>query len=73
MNDHEFGENSAGIHLISVVGNGMTICGDVEEGDAPCDIEPLRETKARVVTCPECIRIIEYCRGVRTNKKAVSR
>jgi len=63
-----YSENNKGVHLDSPVGDGRTLCGDVEEGDEPLGIEPANPTSKTTVTCPDCIRIIAYCRGVKTGK-----
>lgn len=63
-----FYENSKGVHLEGAHDDHL-LCGDALEGDASerfaSIIEPAVETTKRVVTCPDCIRVIEQCRGVR--------
>ena len=62
----DFAENNDGVHLM----NGeFSLCGDSfdigsTEGEECGDLMP---TKARTVTCVECIAIIKLCRGVRTH------
>lgn len=66
----EFAENRGGVHLM----NGeFTLCGDA------IDIEALLEddhndgnpvpTDKKVVTCVDCVRIIQMCRGTRTGSR----
>jgi 4-hydroxy-3-methylbut-2-en-1-yl diphosphate synthase IspG/GcpE len=58
----EFEENEDGVHVLSPLFAEMTLCGDAfdsEYGDG------LRKTRARVVTCPQCARVVKALRGVR--------
>lgn len=65
-----FYENDKGVHL-GCAHESRTLCGDVLEGDIDeysiynIGIQPANDTKCRVVTCPDCIRVILHCRDVR--------
>ena len=62
----DFAENGDGVHLM----NGeFTLCGDSfdigsTEGEECGDLKP---TNKRTVTCSNCAKIIQLCRGVRTS------
>lgn len=70
MTTKRFVENKDGVHLYSPFSD-FTICGDTDDGDTArfIDIEPMRSTKKRVVTCSKCIQVILQCRGVRIKCK----
>ena len=63
----EFMENLAGVHLMY---GRSTICGetidiDYEDDNYVCINGTLKKTKQQIVTCPECIHLIKYCRYVK--------
>lgn len=62
----KFLENKDGVHLTSPFAD-HTLCGDTNDGDTNpfIDVESLKDTNKRIVTCVRCIRIIVQCRGVR--------
>lgn len=69
MNDREFLENKKGVHLMGVQAGGeFTLCGDsfdisnTEEGYLDGDLLP---TNKKIVTCPDCVRVILHIRGVK--------
>jgi hypothetical protein len=67
----KYGENNRGIHLMANLNGGDTaLCGQPSEGgweDGADIITGMRLRKRGPVTCPECIAIIKWCQGVRTN------
>ena len=71
METKDFWENDDGVHLMGPdLGGEFTLCGvafDCEE-DRELDGGPLVRTKKKVVTCPHCIRIIDYCKGVKIKR-----
>lgn len=64
-NRRRFVENRDGVHLYSPFDD-HTLCGDTDDGDTHrmINIEPMRSTGKRIVTCQRCIAIILVCRGV---------
>ena len=59
----EFMESSDGVHLMH---GEYTLCGDAFDlGDTEEGAPEIRTTAKRTVTCPNCIEIIELCKGVR--------
>lgn len=66
MTKQKFIENCDGVHLHHPTMD-FTLCGDTNDGDTKVDIEPLRNTNKRIITCPRCIAIILACRGVRVS------
>jgi hypothetical protein len=63
----EYIENSEGVHLLY---GEHTLCGDafdISEDDIGYDDGPMASTTKSTVTCPRCILVIHYCRGVRTS------
>lgn len=62
--------NRDGVHLSSPLSD-YTLCGDTDDGDTgkDLDIEPLRGTQQRIVTCPRCVRIISHCKNVKTSQR----
>ena len=63
----EFTENFDGVHLMSPLNSEYSLCGDAfdihSSGDS--DSGDLISTNKRTVTCEQCIKVIEACRGVR--------
>ena len=61
--NREFMESSDGVHLMH---GEYTLCGDAFDLGETEEGEPkIRTTAKRIVTCPNCIEIIELCKGVR--------
>ena len=67
----EFTENADGVHLMSPIHSEYSLCGDAWDlnvlDDMGDDMQ-MRPTRKRTVTCADCIRIIQACRGVRTKQ-----
>jgi hypothetical protein len=66
----QFREDGLGVHLMY---GEFSACGDAFD---QCETEgnegargPMLPTNKRVVTCPDCIRFIDNCRNVRTERK----
>lgn len=60
-------ENGEGVHLCSAWDD-RTLCGDAMEGDPENGIEPVTNSKSRIVTCKACIEVIKLCRNVRISE-----
>lgn len=59
----QYGENRDGVHLMH---GEFAVCGDAWDVNATDDeIDEIKMTHKRVVTCERCVTLIEYCRGVR--------
>lgn len=70
MNEKEFMENKKGVHAMY---GEFTLCGDAFDiAEANWDPEyedgELKETKKKIVTCPDCISLIKYCKSLRTKE-----
>jgi len=65
----EYLKNKNGVHLINSVlmGGEFTLCGlayDLIDSNNGGELFP---TNKKVVTCPECIKIIKLCQGIKYN------
>lgn len=67
ISKHHFMENGDGVHLM----NGeYSLCGDAFDiGAVDDEVENMRDTKRKTVTCRECARVIGYCRGVKVSRQ----
>jgi hypothetical protein len=54
------------IHLVGPLQGEHTLCGDAFDLASDVPGYEWKPTRRRVVTCPNCARVIEECRGVRT-------
>ncbi len=72
MDDREFFESEGVVHLGSALGNGYTLCGCAIEGFED-DLPPQKPTNRRTVDCPDCVLIIEACRGVRVYREKTAK
>lgn len=64
--------NDGRIHLVSAINGEFTLCGNAFDGDADgqaSDPHAWEEVKRGPVTCENCIREIENCRGIRVRHK----
>lgn len=72
MNTGYCKSNNGLIHRVSAINPEYTLCGNAFEGDGDGTEEGEKhaweDCPRGPVTCPECIREIENCRGVRTRK-----
>lgn len=64
----EFVEAEGLIHLVD---GEFTICGDAFDLASDEDDYEWKATTSKTVTCPRCARIVELCRGVRTNPSRI--
>ena len=55
------------IHLDCAHGEAETFCGRYTLADSGIDMEELIAVNHGPVTCPDCVRMIVYARGVRVN------
>jgi len=62
----EFVEAECKVHLVSPLQGEHTLCGDAFDLGTDEPGYEWKPTSRRVVTCPNCARIIHECRGVRT-------
>lgn len=68
MTDRLYYRTADGVHLNAATDD-RTLCGDALEGDGDNGLEEAKNWPSGPVTCPNCIRIIEHCRGVRIRKE----
>ena len=70
MKNSKYVENCDGVHIMGLAGGEYTLCGDAfDMFSSERDMGPKYEfkpTQKRIVTCPDCIEVIELCRGVKT-------
>jgi hypothetical protein len=69
----QYFKNREGVHLVSAFDD-RSLCGDAFEGcnskntdpyAEDQELDPMEEVAIGPVTCPDCIRVILHCRGVR--------
>lgn len=60
----EYYEAEGNVHLGAANGDGRTLCGLALEGFED-ELPPQKPSKCRTVDCPDCIAVIDQCRGVR--------
>jgi hypothetical protein len=69
----EFLENDKGVHLVGVgQGGEFTLCGDsfdISETESDFTEGALIKTNKKTLTCPDCIREVQNCRGVAIHNK----
>lgn len=66
-----FLSNEHGVHLLSPHDPSTSICGSPTAegwGGLPSPAVPV---KTQIVTCPECIALINHCRGVRVQTRCL--
>jgi hypothetical protein len=62
----DFVEAEGFIHLVGTTAGGeFTLCGDAFDLSSDIEGYQWKPSKKRIVTCPECARIILHCRGVK--------
>jgi len=62
----KFVEAEGFVHIVTPLQGEHTLCGDAFDLDTDVPGYEWKPTRQRVVTCPNCARVIEECRGVRT-------
>ena len=60
-----FLENSDGVHALY---DEHTLCGDAWDIHVDGEVDELVATDKKTVTCPKCIAVINFCRGLRTQQ-----
>ncbi len=65
-----FEENSERVHIMSPLNGEYTLCGDAFDGFQD-EMEGTAKTEKRIVTCRDCIKIIDLCRGIKTKREGM--
>lgn len=60
--------DSSVLHLDGVIGSDYTLCGLTLDGDQGT-AGSFESIDAPAVTCPDCVRVILHCRGVRVKNR----
>jgi hypothetical protein len=70
VSPHQFTVDGKGVHLMNPRNGEFTLCGfafDAWLSEEGWEYGELQPTDRQIVTCPDCIEIIQVCKSVRTS------